>query len=114
MRGTSVDGGLLAPGKLLPLRLDGILLESWKAKGNSPRNELGLCEVFTCHYLVQILFGCFGLNRVKYGAKRERTSASMNETLPRGVTKWPFRKSLPLRWEPAGEVTISVGLGGQA
>lgn len=69
MRGTSIDGGLLATGKPLPLWLDGILLESWKAKENSPRNELGVCEVFTCHYLVQILFGCFGLNRVNLEQK---------------------------------------------
>lgn len=44
---TSADGGLLAPAAPLPLRLDGTLLESWKAEENSPGNQRGVCEVFT-------------------------------------------------------------------
>lgn len=68
---TSTEGGLLASAKPLPLWLDGIMLESWKAEENSPGNKLGVCEVFTRHYLIQILLGCFGLKRVNFEQKRK-------------------------------------------
>lgn len=38
----------------------------------------------------------------------------MNGVLPGRVTKWLFGESRPLRWEPAGEVTVSTSCSGQA
>lgn len=66
---TSTEGGLWAKVKLLLLWSDGILFESWKAEESSPGNQHGACELFTGHYLIRILLGCFGLNRVNFEQK---------------------------------------------
>lgn len=60
-----MEGRLSVPPTHLPLWLDGVLLESWKAE-NSLGNQLGVCEVFTRCYLIQILLGCFGLSGVNF------------------------------------------------
>lgn len=61
---TSMEGELLAPAKPWPPRLDGILLESWKAAETPRETTLECARSSLATVSFRFFGGCFGLSRV--------------------------------------------------